>query len=639
MFAPDPNQPVDPSQQMSEPPPVAPISKPAPASSTTLTWREVLPPEFRDGTKPDTAKLQALCICLYGCVEGSKSARDLIFDRVTTNERFYHNRPDKPVASIPYDEAPHYHIPTVGPRLQQRKASLVDTLLGPDKFFYLESVSSADGSQDIEDAVEDDLQFLVEISGFDEVVEMIADTIMPANIAIVRHDYYQHDDGADFTSVTGPYAGFKHDVIHPFFFHAFPAHCPQIARQKLVGHDFELRVAEVQERIRKGIWIDQTVIPTTQSLRMTLKDTGKQDESTPVDKDDLPVKLGDFLIKYAVDDNSDEKYYRVIADTDNYNVYRIEPYEKSRPWYVAYRIYKNLNSFWSEDSPANDGQSANMMMNALVNNALWQIQYATGGIVIGRATDGQDSVKKIAPHSFIPGKPGESTTITSNSNLSGVQFLIEFVSEMSDVALKVPDTVSGGSAKDETATAQQIKFQGYQLTGGQDIKALTPSFRQSAMVLLDIYYENWSDIWQTYGTRGVIKTQNAEWLKEPLSVSLAGQKPKAAPAIQQQELSSVLALIAENPELAQNMELMLELTEKFVNQTSIEGKEDIVKAIKRTAAGNGQWMQVIDQLQKIGFTPQSLVQFISQSSGIGGTQQGQQPPAVQQAALAQQGPQ
>jgi len=537
-----------------------------------MTAKEVLPDEFRDDNgEPDAARIGDLAHYIYQCYQAGVDVRRPILKRIEQNEALAHNRPTRRVSKLAWKGAPSHHIPVVGPRIQQRAAALVQTVTGPEKMYFLRHL----GSEENANTVEDDLQFMLDGAAYDEALVDIITTALTANQCTVLVTFEDDPQGVSYSSMIGPYAGLKFEVIHPANFVVYPAAHPDLARSALTGHEFEMRPEEIRSKQVDQMWFEEAVVISSVDSLRTRRElpTLQTDDSTGPTKD-KPVTLLECLVKHKVDDESPERTYRVKMDPRSLAVYRIEPYEYPYSHYVTFRFYKDLNAYWCEDSPANDGQALNLLVNDLMHTILVGLMFQSRQALLAKGISKDDSFRELSPGSVIPvASLGESASISGSMPLTGFDYIMSMLMTLSDAALKVPDTITGQQVnKNETATAQDIKFSGFQLMGSMDVKSIIPALRQVAMIALVLMYDNWDRIKQTYGP--ALKVEDPMQLIVPgTRISIAGQEPAASPKLQQEQIMSAMQLLAQVPELHS---LILPLTKNYINQSSMEGKEAMV---------------------------------------------------------------
>ena len=214
-------------------------------------------------------------------------------------------------------------------------------------------------------------------------------------------------------------------------------------------------------------------------------------------------------------------------------------------------------------------------------------------------------------------------------NLANVDKLISLLMALADAVTAVPDTVSAGPAynKGELATTQNIKFSGFQLSGADDVKAMSSGLISTVRIVMWYMYKNFDRLKAVYGNS--LKCQTGDVFWQGFEISLAGTTPNSTPDVQKQEITTTLQLFAQVPEL---QPLILQLVEKFVNQSSIEGKDDIVQEIKQIQEQKDQqakMQQIMGLLSQL--PPQVLQQFSAMAQG------GSQPQGGQQVAQQQPG--
>jgi len=529
-------------------------------------------------------------------IEAGQEQKGRLEDRVNLNEEYFQNRRVRP-ANLPWDGAPYYHVPVLSPRIEQRKAACYGTLTAQKPFFRLLKL----GVQERIEAVEEDLQFALDISNFYDNLDWILQNVMLSNAGIWRVTWQHYEDGFDGSSATGPFTGPVFDSIHIDNFVVYPATKSGIDRARFVGHKFECRLAEVKARQKSGEWFkDVKVTGDDPSIKKPkVGDLQDLTVGATTENDDDNIVFFDGEWRDDPDDSGKEKRYHVVIRTSTQQVMLIEPIKCPYSCYVASGIKREEDAFWTEGSVAQDGQGMQVLTNALVNSFNWNNDMGARPAVLteGWDTGGGDSLVRYRPGEYRTVKSiGKALPVPSQGNISAYLPLIETVLQLSDSALKVSDTLTGAPAtpRTSTATEQDIKFKAFQISGSSDIAALSGSLVKVCKLVkwyMGEYYNFWK---QTYGD--AVKTQSASDFEVPCAIEISGKSPEDSPQQQAQQAQMLLSLVQDLPQVFP-MPVVIELVKIIVLSTSLPNKDDLLRMIEAAATQAEQAQAQQQQLQ------------------------------------------
>ena len=515
---------------------------------------------------------------------GAMEQKGELTERYNRNETLFENRVAGNTGNQPWKGAPFFHIPFMAPRLMTRKASLVGTVTQHDPMYRFKRIGTAQREQQIEQTV----QFFLNIVRFKDRLDEAAQMAMLTNMAIWRVSFEEHPAGYENATHTGPFAGIVFDVIHPREFFCYPANSGGIFRARLCGHRFEVRRAWITEKQARGEYFQGSAVAGINDLPLRKQEGDLQNQnSAPVERADDNIVLYDLLWRNDLNGDGLEELYRVIWNNTSQSILLLEKYECPYPWYVSMSIKKEYNVFWSEGSPAQDLQGLQLLMNTLVNEFIWGTMMRSRPPVLTEswsATDG--SVTNYAPGEYRNVRRiGNTLPIPVSFDPQGFPEIIQLIQSFGDLASKSPDTMSGAPSveRDSTATEQNIKFAGFQLSSGDDVSAISQSLCHLAMLilwLLGTYYDRWSSV---YGD--AVSVTDPTLFQQPFQVDLSSRDPDDSPQLQLQQNQLLLQLAASFP---QSGLPIAELLIGIVQSTNLPNKEDLVRAIQSQQAMMGQ---------------------------------------------------
>lgn len=502
-------------------------------------------------------------------------------ERTALNSKLVQNRnvrPDK----LPWKDAQHFHIPLIGPKLNQRKANIVATVTMQDPVFRFSSI----GDRRRIDAIERTVQFFLDISGWKERFDRALQIAMEANTAIWRVTFQNHPGGWHGASHTGPYAGLVFDVIHPDNFVVYPAGEGGIPSSRVCGHCFDMRRGEARQRIKTGEWLeaklsgsDSATVDSFSAERTSEDLQGSNDAS--VDDSDDNLVFWDVIWRDDLDGDGIEKLYRIILRQTAPEIVYIEPYQLDLHWYVDMSIKYEPGRFWAEGSPAQDGQGLQLLMNALVNEYIWATQMMSRPAILTEGWQLDESMVGYEPGEYRNVRSvGKAMPVPSAFNPAGYEGLIQLVKMAADSVTKTSDAVTGAPAvsRESTATEQNIKFQAFQIGSSDDISAITPALRRLvvlSLTLLKRFFDTWYEV---YG--GAVPVQSVDELEQAFTVELAGKSPADSPQLQSEQAQMLLQLAVQAPQMGIPI---VDLVKSIVGATSLPNKDDILRAIDEAA--------------------------------------------------------
>lgn len=565
-------------------------------------------------------------------IDEALRARQQLSDRWKLNEQLVYNK-NVPPPKLPWEGAQYFHIPLVGPRLLQRKANIVSTIASQDPVWRLTAIGDVGRAE----AVEQTLQFHLDISCYREVIDRIVMLAMITNQAIVRVTFQEFPEGYLGASHTGHYAGLVWDVIHPDYFVVWPATDNGIVSARMCGHAFDQLVGDVEHLRSTGYYMPGQKLsgtgPVTDLRSDYNEDEEKQTHIASGDGRNEVVTLWDVLWRDDLDGNG-PAWWRVILEPKSGTVLRLTPYSYTFPWYVDVSIRWEPGRFWAESSPAQDAQGLQILTNTLVNEYIWGIQMTSRPPVLTENWALKD-LEGYEPGEYRNIKNlGKAMPVPSMFNAQGYNYIIDLIRSISDSATKTSETMTGAPAmgKESTATEQNIKFQAFQIGAADDITAMTPGLKRMILVALDMLRANF-DVWHPV-YRDSVMVQSVDEMSHPYTIELSGKSPADSPQLQSEQAQMLLQLAMSSPQLGIDP---IALVKTIVASTNLPNKDELLRNFEQQAMRQGDdgfMAQILQQLAMAG--AQGVVppdvggagQDVAVGLAPGGMQQGGQGPGL-----------
>lgn len=531
-----------------------------------------------------------LALRISDAIRASGRAKGDLMKRIRLNEDLYQNKNVRP-ARLPWRNAQHFHIPMLGPRLQQRKANIVASITSQDPVFRFSRLGDSSRS----DRMEQTFQYFLDLVGWRETLDQAIELAMPTNMPIWRVSFQHHPNGYHGCCHTGEFAGLVFDIIHVDCYARWPANGCDVSECRLVGHCFEDRKAVVRQKMRLGEYLDDgPVVGSDPGISEMRDDDGVADLARPeepaTEEDDESVVLWDVIWRDDLDGDGVEELYRVVLRETTPQIFLIEPYPHPFHCYVEMPIRREWGKTFAEGSPVHDVQGLQLLLNSLVNEFIWGMQMASRPPVLTEGWQLDSSMVGYEPGEYRNVRNlGRATPVPVQFNPSGMDFLIQAIKSFADSATKTSDTITGAAAssRDATATEENIKFQAFQLGSVDDITAITPALRRLVMISVHLLAENFH-IWKrVYGD--AVPIDSVEEFHQSFIVELAGRSGQDSPQLQSQQAQTLLQLAATFPQSGIPLNTLIK---SIVTATSLPNKEDILRGIEAMEAQRQEFPNV-----------------------------------------------
>lgn len=514
-------------------------------------------------------------------------------DRIKRNEEFYENRNIKP-AKLPWAGAPFFHIPLTKPRIKKRKDALVQAILAPEVAFRFKKIGQQDSVKD----VEHDVQLALEWQDWQQDLDAGGQIAMIANNVMFRVTFQEHPHGFEKAVHTGPFCGPVIEVAHPDYTVVFPATPGPLTGKRLIATCSEVRAADIHAAIKRKEFFEDVKLGGQADERIRKeheKDGDLQNLNVVSDEEeDRNINKWDGLWRDDLDGKG-EKWYRVQYRLDGDTLLRIDEYPEDLPlWYAAGQIDKEYGVHWTEGSPAQDLQGLQILMNATVNQFFWTLQRLSAQTVLAeRSNADPGELVDLPPGAYVPVKNlGKTAVIGGAGSLQGSDVLIQLIRQFADGASSVSDSVTGAPSvgRESTATEENIKWAGFQMTGSADVTAMAPCLVQIAKIIVAMLYKYWDRFSECYGD--ALAIQDREVLKQPYVIEIAGKAPEDSPQAQMDQARLIMELAAQFPEEGIPIS---ELIRMIIQNSGLTNKEDLINAIDEQASmmGNMDPMQLL----------------------------------------------
>jgi hypothetical protein len=526
----------------------------------------------------DKGKRDTLGMRLQMAASNSDLQKGDLLERIKRNEAFYENKNLAP-AKLPWLGAQFFHIGMTYPRIQKRKSAFVNTVCSQERVFRMLDL----GRQDRVEAVEQTLDWHLSLTNFKYRLDEMAQIAYVTNGAHWRVTFQHHPEGYEGSTITGPFAGIVLDPIHPEYMDIWPAGGNGIAGARYVGHKWEELQSDVQARQESGEWFnDNKVLGGDKRLRDRPEDLqNPQAQGGAIE--DANVVLRDGIWREDLDGDGIAERYHVIWHEPSAYILEIEEYKIPFAHYVAMNLKRETGLHWTEGSVAQDMQGLQVLMNSLMNLFVWGVQMSTMPPVLTEGGTSGDSLKGYRPGTLQNVRNVKATQPLQINFQAAQMFpmILNIIKDFADSVSNVSGALTGSPSTptEQTATAENIKYQGFQLSGSDDVNAMQQGLTQVARISLWLLAENF-DVWyQMY--KDQVSVESADELRRNLIIELASTDPQDAPQLQIQQAQLLLQLATTFP---QAQLPIVEILRTIVNATNLKDKGDILRAIDQNAA-------------------------------------------------------
>lgn len=536
-------------------------------SNGTTKAKNLLPEGYRSPAAQQKLVSQVRAAVLASIkVKAGLQRRWRTIDRMWKNELVPTRRPDK--------DAPVYPVNVCKPRLTKRAALIVQTLTAGDTFFEFKKIGDQKASAEVNQLVE----WHLEVTRHDSWIRNWVKDALKYGVSHLRVQYVTDQQQHDAT-IVGPYSGPEFDVIGPADFHIWPATSKGIRAAKYVGHRLEMLMSEVKAKQKAGEFLAGTLVPHKENDKDSVAPIQQDTEAGYGDHFlDEPITLYDGLLTSY--EKGQREVFRIVCDTNSGYVALLHKYDLGEPWYVALHSEQETGVHWPSGSPGHDQQAPQKVVTQLVNEFLWGIAARSRRAHAIAGMSGQE-LANYKPNELIP-IPAEAKVFPLGGDFdpTGYDILLQFFMSQADAVGSTSDTITGAPSApgDRTATEQNIKFQGFQLGGEDDVRAMSSGFITLGKVLLQTlaaYPEIWG---QAYPTAFTIQDPNI--LLEPWIIELANMSPEDSPSMQGQQAQALVQMLGSLAQVQAVQIIILPLIKTIIRGTSLPEAEELIAQIE-----------------------------------------------------------
>lgn len=491
------------------------------------------------------------------------------------------------------------HAPIIGPRLDQRADTVMDTIeKGEPMYQVLHMASDARRHK----AQEKWLDFALTNCGAKMVMRRYIKQAMIETTSVVRVTYVSSEAGEPRATHDGPFAGPIQEVIPIEQFFAYPASDLPLEELLCHGHLFEQSSDEVQSLMNKGTYYKADVKAMRWNIALAedinfggVNTSGNSDKPGGGQFQEGIVPMLDCITPHW--HGKELKYVRLIASLVTGKVLYAEDW--NHPWspYTLVQMADEVEGLFAYTGPMTTLRDLQVSADAVFSRLL-----TNGDRVSNPAVAVQDSttdVKKLDGYKksgVLRSVQPASVMFAHTVNAIG-QLLTTFqaITAIADSATKTSASMVGSSSgPNETATAEQIRFTAFQTATSGDVARYAPSLQRIGKQMLYWIKLNISEMKDVYAAEIADDPDMLEVSFDQRGrVILSGTKPLAMPEVQaavtQQAIQAVTQLIgvigqiganpAVPPEVQTYLRVLTVLTRDMISQLPIASRDQILEMI------------------------------------------------------------
>ena len=550
-----------------------------------------------------TDQLDKLACDIVRYIEIWESDFTAMKNRIEENERLYSNSPS---SVIPSKDSPlAVHIPIIKPRVSQRRSSVSQTLFSTEPYFVIAGSNNSHAAK----VIEDTLQFFLSNVYFKGAFGAALKMAYKSQMSVVRVGYFHSEHGLDKSSTVGPFSGPVFDIIHPYDFSVYPYNT-SFESSRWHGHRFDMMAQDIKFKMDAGEWIKHDIAISYSEMSDAAKSNTSLVSTVSVHEiDDSPQECWDGIVRIPQAKNpSMLGRYRVILHRQSRKILHIKPYDAPITWYVPITIEPDPNKVIPDDSPVQDLQGLQKVINRMVAIFITGSEMTARPPILSSTSQLGKRMKGYSPGEVIPmDRAPDARPLITGFKSENLHQLISLMRQMADSSGRVADTLTGApSSNESTATEQQIKYQAFQVAGNDDIEGVTPALLHIAKLCLyyaKVYFESWSPIYSS------LNVEDAHIFEANVTVQLRAHATNHAPATQMQFAQQMLEIMQGVPELqAIKPQLIITLLEN----SPLHDKQALIDQLKQLANANQTTSPM--QMTEMGMTPEQAMMLTLQSA-------------------------
>lgn len=532
-----------------------------------------------------------------------------IGQRWEMQERLVRNDPDKPTDAF-WSGYEYRHIPVTSAKARAWQSYVCSSPTQANPYL-VGTIFGTDATRASE--IEQDFYLFMRKAHWDRTFRMAALNCGMYGKAIWRVTPYMHDDKPCF----------QFDAIRPRTVFAYPNIDTGIETMLNFGHQFEMRVEEIQAKQISGEYYNDEEPQPESEKKSNTEAQGLIDERNTIATrdEDKPSRVVETFDRH--DYGEGEHWYIVHFCPDTKQLKAVYDYPYSRPWYFDMWVHEEQGKFWPETSRLNDIQGLQLatneawnLMSAGSQMAAFQTVFATGWAL-------PQKYARTKPGAVVPIQQGGQVFTTQNKfDPSVTPLLMNDLDKRTDLMMRIGAQSQGGEASyDKTATGAQIRKLSTDVAINDDIASMDVCLSQIGEFMQEIYRKHHGVFLNAYG--GSLAVQNPSILEEIILWELNGKSPANTPQAQAEAAMALTqSLTLFNPQTIQILMMAginwQELMRTQVKNSTLDNKQKIltqdnVNPLPPVSPDNSGLLTGMDPNAGMGMVPSGMPQEVAVS--------------------------
>lgn len=544
-------------------------------------------------------------------IEARKSLANEICDRINACEQIKAHLPERwdqvdkladdfPIDSLekPWETAPTYHFPVVGPRIRRGAAFIAQPMTKSTPYFIVRI--GGVNSKRI-DPVESILHFFLERANYSKNLRIILDQAQRRGESIAQLYY---EKGYNLGNGRRKPGKLCMRAIDPANFVIHPNNIEAIEDSGMAGYRFSQRLQWAREMQDSGNYFDDPevsgnqddpVLVTYQHQTQLQSPAGNSVEK-PKDGKEPGDEVLDFYevwIKKDLDGDGVEEQYQAVVTKTTRQLMMITPYQIDKPWFVKVALHEESGRFFNENSRGHQLVGPQFFGNDCRNMTVWCSMYTAMPPVYAQGWALPDEAGRSRPGQIVSLESGgQATQINSRFDPGAFPQLIQLARQDADDVGGVSGNGLGSSLQNKQTTATEASYAQMGQSIGVDEDSAWVGFGlcELGLVALELLGENFDDWYEDY--KDSLPEVTKDDFFKPYILEVNGQTPLDTPQAVAQQVTQLLQVVAEvaqiNPGIFQAYpNLVGGLLRAVIESSTLPGKDTILPTKEEEASQNG----------------------------------------------------
>jgi hypothetical protein len=504
---------------------------------------------------------------------------------------------------------PNYSSKLILPRITQRAKELAKQFNQPEPVFSVHGLAS----KDTIDAQQKVLQIAMGAQQLEAMAQEMFFTAFQDNSVVIRVMPQDSEYGVPQATYSGPFFGPLWQIILVDHFVVAPNIDRPLFFAVTHGHMYDEANYIVEQKIKNGLYLSDVDAGMAYSPSKAITEVETDKQGTSLGSGATQVtRMFDCLHRHIDPITKKDTLYRVIMQYDDGRILRIEPWNHTFSPYEIIQKKDTPDKIFAEIGVAQQMCDFQSAADVALNEMLYNMVRQSRAPFLNKKGNLADSVDGLEDEQIINVRElNEVQVLPVNNSVQymamGLQMLIGFADQSSHANA----TITGGESNKQTATGEQIAYQGFQTAVSGDILDYARPLVACARKTLYWCAEYW-DQFQAHYQGSDLEDITAEALRARSVITITGQNPSELPAAQAAVLQNALALFAQvaagTPELAP---VIMDVVKRIVENLPFNGKRELLEkfdeAVKQMEAAQLQRKQMEEmmmQAQMQGGLPQ-----------------------------------